>query len=268
MRLLLAALLLLPLATSGQEADSETGRIAGVVTDAETGEPLVGANVWLVGTTLGAATDVEGRFRILDVPAGDHAVQVTYIAYDRLETAVRVEPGVGTTFLPALQPHEIVCVVEVNEPPTGAPTVVRGETAPPAPATGRVAGTVTEGQTGEPLPGATVLLVGTPRGAATDLDGRYVVAGVPPGEHELRVTFVGYEPTVVKAIVRPGVTTTASMSLPVDDAEPGCIIVCGMPQPFGTGIYAARVVHYTWPFDCCSTERPPIHPAYVRLEDR
>ena len=44
-----------------------TGKIAGVVVDRETGEPLVGANIVIVGLQMGAAVDVDGDFFILGV---------------------------------------------------------------------------------------------------------------------------------------------------------------------------------------------------------
>ena len=43
---------------------AQAGRISGKVTDQETGEPLVGANVVLLGTSLGAATDINGEFLV------------------------------------------------------------------------------------------------------------------------------------------------------------------------------------------------------------
>ena len=44
-----------------------TGKISGVITDAETGQVLPGVNVMAIGTTLGAATDRDGYFAILNV---------------------------------------------------------------------------------------------------------------------------------------------------------------------------------------------------------
>lgn len=57
------------------------GKISGTITDRETGDALPGANVFIDGTTLGAATDVEGRFIILNVPVGTYIVRASFIGY-------------------------------------------------------------------------------------------------------------------------------------------------------------------------------------------
>ena len=103
MRVLLAVVLLAPFAASGQDAASETGRIVGGVTDAETGDPLIGATVWLVGTTLGAATDLDGRFAIEGVPVGEHEVRASYVGFEAAEVRVRVAAGGTVAFHPALR---------------------------------------------------------------------------------------------------------------------------------------------------------------------
>ena len=46
---------------------AQTGKITGTITDATTGESLIGVNVIVEGTMLGAATDIEGYFVILNV---------------------------------------------------------------------------------------------------------------------------------------------------------------------------------------------------------
>ncbi|MCX7985107.1 MAG: TonB-dependent receptor [Bacteroidetes bacterium] len=61
-----------------------TGKIDGVVKSKNTGEPLIGANVMVIGTSLGAATDIEGRFTILYIPPGTYNVQVSCIGYRKL----------------------------------------------------------------------------------------------------------------------------------------------------------------------------------------
>ncbi len=59
-----------------------TGKIAGVIRDSETHEPLVGANVVIEGTTLGASTDVDGFYTIINVPPGTYTLRVIYIGYN------------------------------------------------------------------------------------------------------------------------------------------------------------------------------------------
>lgn len=64
-----------------------TGKIVGVVKDKNTGEPLIGVNLVLEGTTLGASTDVDGTFIIMNVPPGNYTLEAQYIGYQ----TVRVE---------------------------------------------------------------------------------------------------------------------------------------------------------------------------------
>jgi TonB-linked SusC/RagA family outer membrane protein len=59
---------------------------------------------------------------------------------------------------------------------------------------GTIKGVVTDDQTGATLPGATVLVEKTAYGAATDMDGKYVIANIPPGSYSLLVRFIGYTP--------------------------------------------------------------------------
>jgi hypothetical protein len=64
----------------GQEAN-KAGTITGMVISVTTNEPLVGANVLIVGTTLGASTDADGSFRIERVPIGTCALRVSSLGY-------------------------------------------------------------------------------------------------------------------------------------------------------------------------------------------
>ncbi|MCS7258586.1 MAG: TonB-dependent receptor [candidate division WOR-3 bacterium] len=58
-----------------------TGRIIGRVIDVDTREPLVGVNVVVEGTELGAATDADGKYLITNVPAGRYNITASYIGY-------------------------------------------------------------------------------------------------------------------------------------------------------------------------------------------
>ena len=69
-RLARAAVFLLSIVALSAAAQAQTGRIAGQLTDASDGTPLVGASVRLEGTTLGAASGADGRFDIAAVPLG------------------------------------------------------------------------------------------------------------------------------------------------------------------------------------------------------
>jgi outer membrane receptor protein involved in Fe transport len=61
-----------------------TGKIAGILTDKTTGEPLFGATIVVVGTTLGAASDADGQYTILEVPPGTYNLQVSFIGYRKI----------------------------------------------------------------------------------------------------------------------------------------------------------------------------------------
>ena len=58
-----------------------TGKIAGKVIDAKTKEPLIGANVVIVGSSMGAASDVEGNYFIINIPPGVYEVRASEIGY-------------------------------------------------------------------------------------------------------------------------------------------------------------------------------------------
>ncbi len=65
-------------------AQVTSGTITGTITDAETGQAVVGANVVIRGTFIGSATNIHGGFRLSRVPPGKYAVLVSMIGYERL----------------------------------------------------------------------------------------------------------------------------------------------------------------------------------------
>ena len=64
--------------------------VSGTVTDADTGEALPGASVIVEGTTMGAATDGNGRYAIGDLPSGTHTLTVSFVGYDDISRVVTV----------------------------------------------------------------------------------------------------------------------------------------------------------------------------------
>lgn len=65
---------------------------------------------------------------------------------------------------------------------------------------GKLTGRILDAKTGEPLIGANVILQGTSYGGAADIDGRYVVLNVPPGDYDVRASMVGYASTIVTGV--------------------------------------------------------------------
>ncbi len=59
--------------------------------------------------------------------------------------------------------------------------------------TGHIKGIVSDAKTGERLAGANVLVVGTGKGAVTDLNGQFLIVNLPPGSYTIRATFIGYK---------------------------------------------------------------------------
>ena len=86
---------------------------------------------------------------------------------------------------------------------------------------------VTDASTGDPVPGANVLVMGTTYGAATDIDGRYAIADVPAGPQTLRVTFVGYTRQEVPVVVVAGQTATRDVELQADAVGIDEVVVTG-----------------------------------------
>ncbi len=74
------------------------GKLVGTVRD-EAGTPLPGANVYLEGTRLGAATDADGDYVILNIPPGVYTVHVSFLGYqDQRYPGIEIEAD-RTTFL-------------------------------------------------------------------------------------------------------------------------------------------------------------------------
>ncbi|MBI5662134.1 MULTISPECIES: TonB-dependent receptor [Ignavibacterium] len=111
--------ILIFLTTLASQAQT-TGKISGKVLDAQ-GEPVVGANIIIEGTTMGAAADPEGYFYIINVPSGLYKVKASAIGYtSQITENVQVISGLTTRIdftlqQSAVQMQEIV--VQHTRPP-------------------------------------------------------------------------------------------------------------------------------------------------------
>ncbi len=79
---------------------------------------------------------------------------------------------------------------------------------------GTVSGKITDARTGEPLPYANVVILGTQMGNISKDDGTFTITNVPPGTYELQASYIGYNPVSKSGIaVAAGGKTTADFQL-------------------------------------------------------
>lgn len=128
-------LVLMLLATPALVFAQNTGKIAGVVTDAGTGDPLPGAQVILVGTTLGTITDNDGNYFVIGVPVGSYSVQARFVGYqESTVSGVQVSTGytqeVNFALTEGVDLGEIVVEYErplIQKDAVGVPKIVDAE---------------------------------------------------------------------------------------------------------------------------------------------
>lgn len=73
------------------------GKISGLILDEGNGDPLIGASIVITGTSLGAATDIDGNYNILSVPPGTYTLKISFIGYNpKFVQNVKVASGLTT----------------------------------------------------------------------------------------------------------------------------------------------------------------------------
>ncbi len=114
------------------------GKISGTVKDQQTKEPLVGVNITVLGTRMGATTDIDGAFFILNLPAGKYDLQASMVGYGKVvQRDVIVNSGKTTVAdfsLGATTIEQEAIVIEATRPDvqrekTSTSEVIRGEDA-------------------------------------------------------------------------------------------------------------------------------------------
>ena len=89
-------------------ARAQTGKLSGRVTDAATGEPLIGATAQVEGTALGAVADLDGDYTILQLPPGTYRVRFSYVGYATKTVANVLVASNQTATLNVTMAEEIV----------------------------------------------------------------------------------------------------------------------------------------------------------------
>lgn len=89
--------------------------------------------------------------------------------------------------------------------------------------TGKITGKIVDGKTGETLPGATVLIEGTTKGASSDFDGNYTLSGLQPGKYTIIASYITYDnKKFVDVVVKANDVTTFNITL--DQASSATLI--------------------------------------------
>ncbi len=174
-------------------ASAQTGTISGTITDAQTGEPLPGATVFLPDLGLGQSTNLDGEYTISNVPEGTHNARITYVGYVSITREVTVTAGEETTLNISMQPDRVelrdLVVTGYGVQPrreiTGSIAQVTGERIADLPVQtfdsaiqGRAAGVTVTSASGQPGGGVVVRVRGT-SSISAGVDPLYVIDGVP-----------------------------------------------------------------------------------------
>lgn len=93
---------------------------------------------------------------------------------------------------------------------------------------GALEGVVYDDETGTTLPGATVMIVGTYKGASTDMDGHYKIDDVKPGDYSIKISFIGYTDQLFNGItIKKGETKKLDAKLKLRSTTLQEVIVVG-----------------------------------------
>jgi len=97
--------------------------------------------------------------------------------------------------------------------------------------TGKINGKVSDKKTGEPLPFVNIIIEGTNFGAATDIEGNYVILNIPPGKYNVKAQYIGYQPVRVENVsVSIDLTTTIDFQLAESAVELEEVVVQGRQE--------------------------------------
>ncbi len=169
-------------------------QLSGIVTDAATGEALIGVNVSIEGTTKGVVTDVNGRYA-LDMPANNAFLIFSYVGYATEKVSVAGQSSINVKLVPEIQKLDEVVVIgygtQKKSDLTGSVSQVKASDLSATPAAsidgllkGKSAGLQVMSSTGEPGSGTTIRIRGNNSffNNGQNNNPLYVVDGLPVGD--------------------------------------------------------------------------------------
>ena len=163
------------------------GVLVGTVRDADSGGPVAGATI-AVSSGDTASSDAAGAFSLADMAPGSVEVTVSAPGYSAQTLQAVISPG-GTTDLGAVALS-------------------------PVPTSTTVSGVVTDAESGAPVPGAAVSVVGTAFSAVSGADGSYAISGVDRLEFDLRCSAAGFNSRGFRVLMSAHGATTVDFALP------------------------------------------------------
>lgn len=102
--------------------------------------------------------------------------------------------------------------------------------------TGAIRGRIFDRETGDPLPGANVIIQGTSIGAAADLEGEFYVRNAPAGERTVRVSYLGYQTLSIRVIIPTNDILEQDFRLTAQALEGETVIVTAQARGQNTAI--------------------------------
>ncbi len=86
---------------------NQKGSLEGSVIASDSKQPLPFANIMIVGTNKGVATDVDGKFILKNINAGKQKIKVSYVGYNDMVENVLIHPDQTTKIIIVLEAHSI-----------------------------------------------------------------------------------------------------------------------------------------------------------------
>ena len=92
-------------------AVAQVTKVTGVVVDADTEEPIIGASVLVKGTTIGTITDIDGKYEISNIPAGSKSLMISFVGMRTVEVPITTSEPQKIVMRPDAQVIDEVVVV-------------------------------------------------------------------------------------------------------------------------------------------------------------
>lgn len=90
---------------------AQVTKVTGVVVDADTEEPIIGASVLVKGTTIGTITDIDGKYEINNIPAGSKSLMISFVGMRTVEVPITTSAPQKIVMRPDAQVIDEVVVV-------------------------------------------------------------------------------------------------------------------------------------------------------------